>query len=147
MFKTAANQIKQSGLKPIEERLSGTLCRTSFNEHARTNGRSVFQISSVLKTADFFVNDFEKTYICILKTNFMTTLTIKINERTIDGKRLLEYIKSQPIEIVKPVRNKKSKSKSALYKKAQKLSASVVSNTTLFEEIVEEVQKVRNEKK
>ena len=38
--------------------------------------------------------------------SYITTLTIKIYELTIDGNQLLEYIKSQPIEIVKPVHNR-----------------------------------------
>jgi len=32
----------------------------------------------------------------------MTTITLRFNEQTAEGKSLLEYLKTQPVEIIKP---------------------------------------------
>ena len=75
----------------------------------------------------------------------MTTITIKINEQTSKGKEILEFLKTQGIEIV--YNTKKREAKSDLMKKALALSKTVEKNDITMQEIIDEVREVRNGKK
>lgn len=72
----------------------------------------------------------------------MTTITIKINEQTSKGKEILEFLKTQGIEIV--YNTKKREAKSDLMKKALALSKTVEKNDITMQEIIDEVREVRN---
>lgn len=72
----------------------------------------------------------------------MTTITIKINEQTSKGKEILEFLKTQGIEIV--YNTKKREAKSDLMKKALALSKTVEKNDITMQEIIDEVRDVRN---